>query len=56
MINHIKIIYWNCWGVSNSRTIDHIKDVMRHFKATIIFLVETKEDTDHSLRFYKRFA
>lgn len=47
---------WNCRRVSNSRTIDRIKDLMRHFKPTIICLLETKADTDRSLRFYNRFA
>lgn len=56
MMNHIKIISLNCQGVSNSHTIDRIKDFMCRFKPTIICLLETKTDTDRSLQICNRFA
>lgn len=51
----MKIFSWNCKGVSNTGTIDFIKDIMIRSKPDFICLVETKSNTDRIMRFCNRF-
>lgn len=39
---NLKLVSWNCRGLSNPRTMDRIKDLMRSYKPDFICLLETK--------------
>lgn len=51
----IKIFTWNGRGLSNSITIDYIQDIMARLKPNFLCLVETKSNTDRTLRFCNIF-
>lgn len=44
-----KIIYWNCHGVLNNCTVDHVKHFIHHLNPQIICLVETKFYSNRTL-------
>lgn len=51
----IKIICWNCRGISNTNTLDRIKYFMNHLKPNIVCLMETKASAECIQRFCSRF-
>lgn len=51
----LKILCWNCRGVSNSCTLDRIKDFMSRMPPSIICLVETKSNTSRTVSFCNLF-
>ncbi|KAJ0975885.1 hypothetical protein J5N97_017850 [Dioscorea zingiberensis] len=52
----IKLICWNCRGVSNSATISRIKSIIRMHQPDLVCLVETRADADRAYTFCKKFA
>lgn len=52
----LKIITWNCKGLSNSRTIDYIQEIMAILKPDFLCLVETKTNASRVHHFCNRFV
>lgn len=52
----VKIFTWNCRGISNTRSMDYIKDIMARLKPDFICLVETKSNSIRIQRFCARFS
>lgn len=49
-----KIFSWNYRGLSNSRTVEYLFDIMHRLKPDFICLLETKTNSDRILRFCNR--
>lgn len=47
----LKIFSWNCRGLSNPHTMDHIQDIMKNKRPNFLCLVETKTTTPRTLYF-----
>ncbi|KAJ0963246.1 hypothetical protein J5N97_028368 [Dioscorea zingiberensis] len=52
----IKVLCWNCRGLSNSKTICRIKSLMRNLQPDIVCLVETRADEKRPIKFYNKFG
>lgn len=54
MIN-LKMICWNCRGLANQNTLNHIGELIRLNKPVLVCLVETREDENRTLQFCTNF-
>ncbi|KAJ0967671.1 hypothetical protein J5N97_024588 [Dioscorea zingiberensis] len=51
----VKVLCWNCRGLSNGKTISRIKSLLRNHQPDIVCLVETRADEKRTINFCDKF-
>ncbi|KAJ0987975.1 hypothetical protein J5N97_006331 [Dioscorea zingiberensis] len=55
-MDSIKIISWNCRGISNPKTFSKIRALMRSHQPDLVCLVETRADANQAIKVCNKFS
>lgn len=51
----MSFLSWNCQGLSSDLTVLHLRDLARRYKQRVIFLMETKNQSDTNMLNHKAY-